>query len=260
MHLFIDSLISIPVCRRPIWVVIERIINVCICIKCFNNVILNINLHKKRLLCLSILPIPFSISPPYFLPYLLSPFLILFLFHSSFPYFLPLSSSSCSMHAKAEPWAEMCSPCSCIFNFIWYGAWGFGSPFNAKAPCWCLWSWPQNSFASLECPRAATWTPSYIPTRAVGSPYHIAYYGITNQLLFWLCQVWRFFLSLYLPLPLSFPSLMYPFNPSPPSLAFAFHLIFVFTYFSYCIWSYSLCLQLLVLISGSYGVLFESWD
>ncbi len=76
------------------------------------------------------------------------------------------------------------------------------APFNAVASCLCLWSWPQNSFASHE--RLWCCTPTSIPTRAAGSLYHTAYYGITNHLLLWSYRVWRFLTShLFSCLPLT---------------------------------------------------------
>lgn len=101
---------------------------------------------------------------------------------------------------------------------------------------------------------AATWTPTYIPTRAAGSPYHIAYYGITNHILFWSRQVWHLFPSLYLPQLLSL-LLLFLF---PTSLT-SFHLIFVFIS-SNCISMYSLYLfegEISISVHHSHSFLFS---
>lgn len=67
IYLFIDSLIiSIPVSVRPILEVIERIVNVCIFINCFNNVIFahfEILVYMKRDYYVSVYYQSPSVSP-----------------------------------------------------------------------------------------------------------------------------------------------------------------------------------------------------
>lgn len=71
----------------------------------------------------------------------------------------------------------MYSSCLCIFNSIWSWSWGFAFPFLFRGPSLCLCSWPQNSFASLECTRVPSVECLLQSKGSWVTLLYIAYYG-----------------------------------------------------------------------------------
>lgn len=140
----------------------------------------------------------------------------------------------------------MYSSCLCIFNSIWSWSWGFAFTFQFQGPALCLCSWPQNSFASLECTRVPSVECLLHSRGSWVTLLYIAYYGITMRLLFWLYSAFSFFVAL-----LSFSS---------------FLLSAIFHYQLICIHSKMLQLILLTFLVGvfrrevlsSYWILFEA--
>lgn len=83
------------------------------------------------------------------------------------------------------------------------------TPFNAKAPCPCLWSWPPNSFSSLECFMVLR------HERLLTSPYKgswvtLPYSQLWNYLTPSLLITSRLAFCFYLAPLLSQPSLIFP--------------------------------------------------
>lgn len=169
-------------------------------IKKLNNVNFahyEILVYIKRDYYLSILQIPFGISPLHLsLPSLC-------LLSSFFSFFFPVFLLSFLCLPPTVEWMLKLSlrgtcivPACAFFNFIWYGAWGFGSPFQCKGPMPVPLELTSEQLCIPRVPMVLLHERLLTCLRAAGSPYHIAYYGSTKHVLFWSCQVWHFALPL----------------------------------------------------------------